>query len=695
MQFFLTLKNSVPFFRYPSLTTVGRSNSSIAVLTLLLSFFCCSHLLSLDAVSRAKNLHQQYASTADSTQRFNLRNQIRNVIDELSSLASSKSIDAIGLFYDFSEFDATVTSALADIDSKDSRLEIARGLRRSPGLGGSSRFGLESKSSRRGTILSYARDLSKSIPSTTIVAILSDETHKSGISAILEYMSYRFSPRYVSALLDALEESSGSKGFNTLDKREIGNRVRDFFKNGLHAREPGSYKAKTAKGKINNESDDSKPKRSTESPLGPLKETLKKQIHEKLLTAAKDKNLKMVTRHCALRGLGVAQVKEALPVIQSVLEDEDSFPFMITGAVKAAVDLGDPEAGKWIYPLIKKMSKSVNSKRVQEEDFLVLLDAIYPLKITQAKDFIIKSLRSKNPYIKLMAIRSLPVLGEEETAKKLASLFKSKSWRLRQAAIQCCQSMRSKLAVDLLIEQINELDGRLRYDLLMALHEITGIQIAYVYDDWKNWWSGVRESWTPPPKTKEAKALNETEVLFPKSGDASYFGMKVLSKRLCFIGDISGSMGASTDFEQEGDQRIEVMKDQMVSMIKTFKGKTYFNIYFFDTGYRKLFKHLTIFTRSKYKATSKFINSAQPIGATNIYDPLEEALKDKYVDTIYLLSDGYPTAGKVQDPKEILRSIREMNHLRSIQINTISIGHDSDFLKKLAEQNSGRYRYVK
>ena len=72
-----------------------------------------------------------------------------------------------------------------------------------------------------------------------------------------------------------------------------------------------------------------------------------------------------------------------------------------------------------------------------------------------------------------------------------------------------------------------------------------------------------------------------------------------------------------------------------------------------------------------------------------------ERNNDPYVDTVYLLSDGHPTAGEKTETEDILRAVGGMNRLKGIQINTISIGTDSELMKKLAERNSGIYRYIK
>src|SRR5690606_2039863 len=77
----------------------------------------------------------------------------------------------------------------------------------------------------------------------------------------------------------------------------------------------------------------------------------------------------------------------------------------------------------------------------------------------------------------------------------------------------------------------------------------------------------------------------------------------------------------------------------------------------------------------------RYLPSLVPRGPTNLYGALDAAfqfagrgLHDKYYaagfDTLYVLSDGGPTAGAVVDPDEILRRVREVNKLRRITIHT-------------------------
>ena len=50
-----------------------------------------------------------------------------------------------------------------------------------------------------------------------------------------------------------------------------------------------------------------------------------------------------------------------------------------------------------------------------------------------------------------------------------------------------------------------------------------------------------------------------------------------------------------------------------------------------------------------------------------------------------------PGAGKFVATPDILRAVRRLNQTRRVAIHGISIGMDSELLKRLAEENGGRY----
>ena len=92
-----------------------------------------------------------------------------------------------------------------------------------------------------------------------------------------------------------------------------------------------------------------------------------------------------------------------------------------------------------------------------------------------------------------------------------------------------------------------------------------------------------------------------------------------------------------------------------------------------------------------------------PRSSTNLFGGLEEAFKyagrgsyDKSygvaADTIFLLSDGSPTAGRLQKPDEILAEMRKINALKRIAIHGIAIGRGvGALLRRLAAEHDGQF----
>ncbi len=75
-------------------------------------------------------------------------------------------------------------------------------------------------------------------------------------------------------------------------------------------------------------------------------------------------------------------------------------------------------------------------------------------------------------------------------------------------------------------------------------------------------------------------------------------------------------------------------------------------------------------------------------------------MRDKHYalafDTVYVLSDGAPSFGAVTDKEEICRQVRKTNRLKRMTIHAVTFGqkNDTDFLRKLAEENGGRHIHV-
>ena len=91
----------------------------------------------------------------------------------------------------------------------------------------------------------------------------------------------------------------------------------------------------------------------------------------------------------------------------------------------------------------------------------------------------------------------------------------------------------------------------------------------------------------------------------------------------------------------------------------------------------------------------RYVDKLEANGGTNLFDALELAFKDVDVDTIFVLSDGEPTAGSVRDPGSIRRLVASWNEQRQIRIHCIAIGGTLKLLEALAADSGGEYMQVR
>ncbi|MCA8948023.1 MAG: hypothetical protein KDE27_00880, partial [Planctomycetes bacterium] len=105
--------------------------------------------------------------------------------------------------------------------------------------------------------------------------------------------------------------------------------------------------------------------------------------------------------------------------------------------------------------------------------------------------------------------------------------------------------------------------------------------------------------------------------------------------------------------------------------------------------------------RSSTRSLTELLSRLRPNGGTNLFDGLVRALQldeigygeaDKTeIDELFVLSDGRPTTGAVQDTEQMLRLVREANKYAHVRIHCVFTGDGggAGLLRKLAEQNDG------
>ena len=363
-----------------------------------------------------------------------------------------------------------------------------------------------------------------------------------------------------------------------------------------------------------------------------------------------------------------------------------SDPHTATAGVRALVLLG---AG----PSLKTITSGLDRGRARKDLRFrtAALDALGAVGGEAALAALSRYAAGKDPELRALSMGSLALMDSEEALSVLVKGLADENPNVRSTCLVGLSQKRSKSMVGPLIEALaEEKEERLRFDVLKILVGLSGHNFGLVVEDWRKWWQTAAANFELAPELEEESTGEVTGVRRATEKDvevtAKYFGLEVTtSKKVAFLLDTSGSMQG---------QKIQTLKNELANVVEKLPADTQINLIAFNANYRAWKKRLHPLAGKGRAQALKFVRSLSANSSTNVFDTLEFALKDDRVDTIFLLSDGAPTAGRITDPDRILREVKKLNRLRAATINCIAFGTPSPFLESLAEQHRGAYRFV-
>jgi hypothetical protein len=307
--------------------------------------------------------------------------------------------------------------------------------------------------------------------------------------------------------------------------------------------------------------------------------------------------------------------------------------------------------------------------------------------------------------------------------QKLGELLqRDQVWQVRSAAAFALAGMKCKPVVPVLIAGLDSelvrkkdpwaMDVRLH----RLLEGLTGPSV--VQGDIRPW----QEFWRREgPGFRVAKQRAPGEEPPRANKYERFFDLQIESDRLLFVLDFSGSMAepvqlqARTTGARPGQPttKAELVVSEIKKLVLSLPDGAMINLIVFSDDVRVWREErgrpalVKLDDETRDDLLGNFLDSLRPAGPTNLYGALAKALEfggrglfDRYYgtgfDTLYVISDGAPTAGEVTDKDEIRRRVRAANGLRKIAIHCVTFGdkNDTDFLRPMAQENGGRHIHI-
>jgi Mg-chelatase subunit ChlD len=265
-----------------------------------------------------------------------------------------------------------------------------------------------------------------------------------------------------------------------------------------------------------------------------------------------------------------------------------------------------------------------------------------------------------------------------------------RNWSVRAAAYAVLARVRRVDSIPLLIGRLGRETGRLREDALDALEALTRMRF-HETARWEQWWAESRISFEMPPAPETAKDAPRTRRAAPTT--VSYYDLPMTSTRAVFVVDTSGSMSAPIG--TGGTTRLEESKRQLRRVLDSIPDTFMVNIVPFGSTANPFAAVLQKATKAVKADFTERIVALTPAGGTNLHAGLTTAFADDTIDTVYVLSDGSPSAGEITDPTELADEVQRWNRTRRVKIHCIAVGQDSPFLRRLATDSGGEYTHVR
>jgi hypothetical protein len=396
-------------------------------------------------------------------------------------------------------------------------------------------------------------------------------------------------------------------------------------------------------------------------------------------------------------------------------------------AIEALGEQGDEKAVKTILTVALKVDElGTKEKRFKPEEVNDIFDAaklaIVKTKDQKAQKFFLSELRSNKDWrVREILVQAIAKKPGDDADEALLEALNDKNAIVQGTAIRALAERKIVKAIEPIIAILEKTEKKRDepwLDAQTALVGMTGVSDIAKAADWKTWWEGNKKTFDPK-KVRPGRGPGETVIReAPK-----IFGREVLSKRVVFILDISGSMlGKDTPSEggekgrtftpkdegyaaiPENRMRMVRLREAMKECLEGLPPDTKFTIILFSTGTKIWKSELVPATAENKSEAIDYIMDVQPQGFTWTDAALEAAFEIPEANTFYLFSDGVPQRGvdpatnKSQfiDTNEICEKVQEWNRLRKVKIHTIGIGEaNPQFMARLATENGGTVTMVK
>ena len=314
--------------------------------------------------------------------------------------------------------------------------------------------------------------------------------------------------------------------------------------------------------------------------------------------------------------------------------------------------------------------------------------------------------KARKPADMLVALTAAEALGPAATGAGPAIIanLRGSSTTLREAAARAAAATLLPATIEPLVAQLNTDRGRTRVRIASALQVMTGRNLGASPSAWRAW---LEKEGAPYVKGEEPLGQGDPVVLggVPDEG-GTYYGIPLTGETILFVLDTSQSMNAALNKkEPDAGSRIERARAELCQALGQLKPEQRFDVVGFGGTLVSFSGEFLPATAENIAAGQEWVTSERLTLGTRMYDafdlafaragrPVADTFYELSIDTIFMLTDGYPIVNGKRDSNDRIRqAVRGWNLNARVVVHTIALGKGvpAKFLRLLAEENGGRF----
>lgn len=247
-----------------------------------------------------------------------------------------------------------------------------------------------------------------------------------------------------------------------------------------------------------------------------------------------------------------------------------------------------------------------------------------------------RAAKDREPSARVAALIASESWNEDMVERLLRALANDSAVCVRLQVLESAKRLANREAAAVLVEMLErETHARVRWLLVGTLQQISGLLHRADPRPWRDWLAGLEADWR-----------GGTELARPASGatsNASLAGLPILSDRIVFLIDFSGSLWTK---RADGTLRKSYADVELRKALESLPDTARFNLIPFTSEPHPWKPELVRATKRNVAQAIEWFEACAERGTGDFYEAALLALKDPEVDTILSFTDGLPTGGR-------------------------------------------------